>query len=82
MTARRRHLRAVRDCCPLPYVFRGVVGFDWSGHQTGPAMPCRICRRPAWCRDCVGKPCHKACAEAEATRELALDQRTAAGATA
>jgi hypothetical protein len=79
---RRRHLAAVRDCCPAPYIYLGVVGFDWSGHEAGPGRPCRICRRDAWCRDCTKTPCHKVCAEREATQELAPVPRAQVGTTA
>jgi hypothetical protein len=41
-----------------------TVGWlDWRHHSVGPARPCRICARPAMCRDHLGLPCHKVCAE-------------------
>ena len=41
-----------------------VVGWlDWRSHSVGPARPCRICSRPAICRDEHTRPCHKVCAE-------------------
>lgn len=36
---------------------------DWRDHSVGPPLPCRICGRPAMCRDHLGRPCHKVCAE-------------------
>jgi hypothetical protein len=36
---------------------------DWRENSVGPARPCRICDRPALCRDEHGRPCHKLCAE-------------------
>jgi hypothetical protein len=36
---------------------------DWREHRVGPARPCRICARPAICRDAHDRPCHKVCAE-------------------
>lgn len=40
-------------------------GWDWRAHSTGPALPCRICRRPSILRDENERPCHKVCAEAQ-----------------
>jgi hypothetical protein len=40
---------------------------DWRSHRVGPALPCRICGRPAICRDEHERPCHKVCAEGHAT---------------
>ncbi|MFI7543116.1 hypothetical protein [Actinoplanes sp. NPDC049599] len=41
-----------------------AAGFlDWRGHRVGPPLPCRICANPAMCRDHLGRPCHKTCAE-------------------
>jgi hypothetical protein len=40
-----------------------VRWLDWRDHNVGPARPCRICRRPAICRDHLDRPCHKTCAE-------------------
>jgi len=40
---------------------------DWREHSVGPARPCRICTRPAICRDDQGRPCHKVCAEQQHT---------------
>src|SRR5690349_6896433 len=40
-----------------------AAGFDWSGHRVGAALPCRICGRPAICRDAADRPCHKVCAD-------------------
>ena len=42
---------------------------DWRDHSVGPARPCRICTRPAICRDEHGQPCHKTCAEQHPTAE-------------
>lgn len=41
-------------------------GLNWRdrahwGH--GRLLPCRLCYRPAFCRDDDGRPCHKTCAE-------------------
>jgi hypothetical protein len=36
---------------------------DWREHRVGPGLPCRLCGRPAICRDDDGRPCHKVCAE-------------------
>lgn len=38
---------------------------DWRKHRVGDPQPCRICGRPAICRDENGVPCHKVCAETE-----------------
>ena len=40
---------------------------DWREHSVGPARPCRICGRPAICRDERDLPCHKVCAEQHPT---------------
>lgn len=44
---------------------------DWRTHDVGPARPCRICTRPAMCRDQRGRPCHKVCAETQPTATVA-----------
>jgi hypothetical protein len=45
-----------------------VTGFlDWHTHPVGPPLPCRLCGRPAMCRDDHHRPCHKTCAEAALT---------------
>src|SRR5205814_8101 len=40
---------------------------DWRDHTIGDPMPCRICSRPALMRDADGVPCHKTCAEQDAS---------------
>jgi len=45
----------------------GPGGLDWRTHSVGPARPCRLCHRPAFCRDEHGRPCHKVCAERHLT---------------
>lgn len=48
------------------------VVLDWRRHQIGRRPgKCRLCDRPAWLRDAKGRPCHKVCAEAAATRAAA-----------
>lgn len=44
-------------------VEEAVTGLDWRAHRVGPAKPCRLCGKPALCRDEDGDPCHKVCAE-------------------
>ncbi|WP_344088991.1 hypothetical protein [Luedemannella helvata] len=39
------------------------MALNWRHHATGDLRPCRYCRRPAFMRDEVGRPCHKVCAE-------------------
>ena len=39
------------------------IVLDWRSHCIGTAEPCRLCGRPAICRDENGRPCHKVCAE-------------------
>jgi hypothetical protein len=40
------------------------VVLDWRDHPLCLAAGvCRICGRPAWCRDENGRCCHKVCAE-------------------
>ena len=36
---------------------------DWREHNAGIPLSCRICTRPAICRDENDRPCHKVCAE-------------------
>ena len=38
--------------------------WDWSSHRMlRNPQPCRICGSNALMTDCVGRPCHKVCAE-------------------
>lgn len=53
---------------PTPPPPSAAGGLDWSKHRSGDPAPCRVCRKPAFMRDAAGKPCHKVCAEQEATR--------------
>jgi hypothetical protein len=41
----------------------GII-LDWRKHTVGPLLPCRHCGASAICRDELGAPCHKVCAEA------------------
>ena len=51
-----------------------AAGFlDWHAHPVGPSLACRICAQPAMCRDHLGRPCHKTCAEAALTDQPAID---------
>lgn len=62
----------------------GPGWLDWRNHRTGPAQPCRICTRPAICRDERGDPCHKVCAETlpcHRRRRRSRPTRTAGGST-
>jgi hypothetical protein len=43
---------------------------DWKQHKVGPLAACRICRKKALMRDEYGKPCHKRCAELEASKPI------------
>jgi hypothetical protein len=47
-----------------------VAVLDWSAprHWAALALPCRCCRHNTQLRDEQERPCHKVCAEAEATR--------------
>jgi len=47
------------------------ITFNWSSHTTGDRLPCRICGSGAFMRDQHGRPCHKVCAENEATEQAA-----------
>ncbi|MCX5070787.1 hypothetical protein OOJ91_33625 [Micromonospora lupini] len=47
------------------------VTFNWSGYAAGDRQPCRICGSGAFTRDQDGRPCHKTCAEDEATERAA-----------
>jgi hypothetical protein len=65
--------RRVRKECahapPRPY--HGRVFLDWHDHPVAARPgPCRCCARSTALLDCTGSRCHKACAEAEATRDL------------
>lgn len=42
---------------------RKPVMFDWHDHRTGEPRWCVICGRKALCRDRLGNPCHRVCAE-------------------
>jgi len=46
---------------------------DWRTHSVGPDKPCRICGHLAMCRDHLGRPCHKTCAETALTEQPAAD---------
>lgn len=79
MAGARTRKAVTGRCCPDPNVDQaGQVGLVWTQHDVGPRRPCRICREGAFMRDCTGRPCHKTCAEAEATRDLriAIAERT------
>lgn len=72
---RRAAAPKVAVCCPVPRMTGGVF-MDWGLHKVGDPRPCRVCSRPAHCRDCTGTPCHKTCAEAELGRDATYDART------
>ncbi|MFK4243846.1 hypothetical protein ACI2KV_13300 [Micromonospora chokoriensis] len=48
----------------------GIV-FNWNKHAAGDRQPCRLCGSGAFTRDQNGIPCHKTCAEDEATERAA-----------
>ncbi|MEV0570668.1 hypothetical protein [Dactylosporangium sp. NPDC050588] len=39
---------------------------DWSDHNVGRPLPCRLCGIPAMLRDEKNRPCHMTCAHAQA----------------
>jgi hypothetical protein len=45
-----------------------MTALEWHDreHFSPIAAACRLCGRPAYCRDDQRRPCHKVCAEAEA----------------
>lgn len=49
----------------------GTEVFDWRGaeHWSSRLYRCRLCSELTQLRDDQGQPCHKRCAEQEATRE-------------
>lgn len=53
------------------------VVLDWRGseHWSRQLHRCRLCPGVTQTRDDLGRPCHKACAEAEVTREAARQER-------
>jgi len=48
---------------------------DWRRYDTGPAKPCIHCTLKAICRDHLGRPCHKVCAEKKLTDRAATAGR-------
>lgn len=46
-----------------------MIVLDWRKNTAGPPRACRICGKPAICRDEVGKPAHKVCVELEIERK-------------
>ncbi|WP_431976019.1 hypothetical protein [Micromonospora haikouensis] len=72
--ARLRAVRAQKCAHPAPHVTtvngQVFVSLDWSDHQTGGNLRCRLCQRPTLLVDCAGRPCHKTCAENETARDL------------
>jgi hypothetical protein len=54
------------------------AGLDWRDRAHwggGRLLPCRLCHRPAFCRDDDGRPCHKTCAERALTTETTASTR-------
>ena len=67
LTEMAGHAMAQKITDPAPESRGGAVTLDWKRHAMGPLMPCRLCGQGALMRDEHGRPCHKVCAEKEAS---------------